>query len=144
MPLLEKNGINYYNPQVDDWYPALMAEEARAKKTAKAMLFVIDSETRGIASMVEVTEYITAGRRLVLVIKNIEDGHEIGGHKIEGNELKDLNRGRAYLADVADRYHIPVYTDVIHATIHAIKIMQDRETETHLLMRKRSTLGAGK
>jgi hypothetical protein len=144
IPLLEKNGIKYYNPQVDDWYPALMAEEAKAKKTAKCMLFVVDSLTRAIASMIEVAEYVVSGRKVVLVINKCEDGVDISGSVVTGNELKDLNRGRAYLADIADRYHVPVYWDVIHATFHAIKIMQDKEVETHLLMRKRSQLGQGK
>jgi len=140
MPLLEKNGVKYYNPQVDDWSPDLMVLEQKAKNVAKVLLFVVDGLTRAVASMVEIAELITLGRKIVLVVNNIEDGQEIDGAPVGGRELQDLNRGRAYLANLADRHEVPVYTDVIHATFHAIKIMQDKELETHMMFRKRSDL----
>jgi len=140
IPLLEKNNVPYYNPQVEEWSPDLMVKENLSKNTAKCLLFVVDGLTRAIASMIEITEYITSGRKVVLVVNNIENEQLVDGKPVTGRELKDLNRGRAYLADVADRYRIPVYADVIHATMHAIKIMQDKETDTHLMMRKLSIL----
>lgn len=115
IPLLESAGVEYYNPQVEDWSPELVAIEAAAKDEADVLLFVIDSQTRAIASMLEATEYICTGRRVVLVIDDLEAGTEITGKLIYGSELKDLNRARAYLRDVAKRHHVAVHNDVTEA-----------------------------
>lgn len=144
IPLLRKNKVPFFNPQVEDWTPELMIQEQRAKTSCKVLLFVVDGMTRSVASMVEIAELISIGRKVVLVVNDIPDGTEVDGHKVTGRELKDLNRGRAYLADVADRHNIPAYKDVIHATFHAIKIIQNQEVDTHLMLRKRSGLSPGK
>ena len=95
IPSLTKAGVSFYNPQVENWSPELVAVEAAAKKEAEVLLFVIDGQTRAIASMLEAAEYISTGRRVVLVVQNIADGTEIAGSKVTGGELKDLNRARA-------------------------------------------------
>jgi len=112
IPALENAGVSYYNPQVDDWSPELVEIEAGAKAAAACCLFVIDSQTRAIASMLEAAELITAGRSVTVVILDIEDGTEIGGQPVTGRELKDLNRARAYLRDIADRNGADVYDSV--------------------------------
>jgi len=139
VPLLQKNNVHFFNPQVDDWTPDLMVQEQNAKKNAEVLLFVVDGVTRSIASMVEIAELISIGRKLVLVINNVPEGQEVEGSVVTGREVKDLNRGRAYLADVADRHNVPVYSDVIHATIHAIKIVQGKEIDTMLMARHRTS-----
>eukprot|EP00049_Salpingoeca_infusionum_P002660 m.58726 g.58726 ORF g.58726 m.58726 type:complete len:104 (+) comp11715_c0_seq1:64-375(+) len=54
IPLLKKMELNFFNPQVDDWSPDLVAIEAKAKKDATVLLFVFDPSTRCLASLVEV------------------------------------------------------------------------------------------
>lgn len=115
IPILEAAAVSYYNPQVDDWSPELVDIEAKAKAEAATLLFVIDSQTRAIASMFEATEMIMSGRDVVLVIDPIADGTEIGGQKVTGSELKDLNRARTYLRDLAERYNVDVYPTVAEA-----------------------------
>jgi hypothetical protein len=46
IPMLEEHGILFYNPQVDDWSPELVAIEAKAKDEASILLFFIDDQTR--------------------------------------------------------------------------------------------------
>ena len=76
--------------------------EAAAKEEAKVLFFVVDRNTRGIASMVEVSraccvlllfvsdsllhalicqaaELIASGRKIVLIIQNMPKGARIGG-----------------------------------------------------------------
>ena len=68
IPAFDAAGISYYNPQVDEWHPGLMAAENHAKDTARTLMFVVDSETRGVASMIETAEHIArATARVVLV-----------------------------------------------------------------------------
>jgi len=128
MPLLESNLVSFYNPQVDDWSPELVEIEARAKEDCKVLLFVIDGKTRALASMLEASEYIGVGRRVVIVIQHVEPGTEIGGVVVGDREIKDLNRAREYLADVADRHGTPCFRikescihDAVWECIHSIK-----------------------
>ena len=54
--------------------------------------------------MLEASEYMSRGRKLVLVLQEIGSDTLIHGQRIEGRELADLNRGRAYLEEIAIRY----------------------------------------
>lgn len=77
-----------------------MLIEAIVKSNCQWLLFVIDNQTRAIASMVEASEYICAGRDVVLVVKDVDKGTQIASDTIGITQAKDLNRGRAYLVDV--------------------------------------------
>lgn len=99
MPFCEREGINYFNPQVDNWSKPLEKVEAYAKQEAGILLFVIDKETYALASMVEAAEYIGAGREVVLVMHEIQDAgaitngrtgdREVRGHPSEKSALND-------------------------------------------------------
>ena len=115
MPALDAAGITYYNPQVTDWKPELVEIEARAKEEADTLLFVVDGQTRAIASMLEAAECICDNREVVLVINDIPDGTEIAGQEVTVRELKDLNRARVYLADIAKRHGVLVFATVAEA-----------------------------
>ena len=104
IPELDAAGVAYYNPQVDDWSPELAAVETAAKATSAVLLFVVDSKTRAITAILEATEYTVAGRLVVLAVEDVPDGTVIRGQKVTGEELKDLNRARAYLRELAGRY----------------------------------------
>merc|ERR1712166_1891 len=115
IPQLEAAGTTYYNPQVDDWSPDLVEIEAQAKQHANILLFVIDAQTRALASMLEASEYIAAGRKVVLIVEEVEVGCEIAGTTCDVAEAKDLNRARSYLRDVATRHGAPVHETVVEA-----------------------------
>jgi hypothetical protein len=51
-----------------------VAIEARAKAEASSLLFVIDGQTRGLASMIEVSEYITSKRDIFVCVLDIPEG----------------------------------------------------------------------
>jgi raw len=116
MPFLEATGVAFYNPQVDDWHEGLVKLEADAKAESEILLFVIDGQTRAIASILEATEYTVAGRDVLLVIDDMVDGAEVDGEKVSGRQLKDLNRARSYLRDLASRHdNALVFEDVEQA-----------------------------
>ena len=113
IPLLEENNVDYYNPQVENWSPELMTTENYQKENAKYLLFVIDDETRAIASMIEAAHYIGLGRKVVLVIK------QVSNTTFAECEIKDLNRGRTYLHDIANQHNVIVF-DLIEPAINYI------------------------
>lgn len=112
IPVLEAAGFTFYNPQVDNWMPDLVEIEAKAKAEAENLLFVIDGQTRAIASILEATEYICSGRTVVLVVDDMQDKTVVDGQTVTGREFKDLNRARAYLRDLAKRHDVGVFPSV--------------------------------
>ena len=110
IPRLQKAKLTFYNPQVDDWSPELVDIEARAKENADILLFVIDDQTRAVASIAEAAYYIGTGRKVVLVVQKFVGYESV--YSIHPNEFKDLNRGRTYLEDFAKRHNVPLCDSV--------------------------------
>jgi hypothetical protein len=113
IPMCELHGVTYYNPQVDDWKPELVAIEAKAKEEASLLFFVIDNATRAIGSMLEAAEYIGRGRRVVLVIQEMDQAGgpvKVGKDVLPPAEVKDLTRARRFLKDVASRAGVPCFS----------------------------------
>lgn len=126
IPALNQAQVEYYNPQVDFWSEELVQVEAEKKKAASVLLFVIDSQTRAIGSMVEIAEHISAGRRVVLVVNDVTVGTIIGDAKVSVEEAKDLNRARTYLKDLASRHKIRAHSCILEATLEVISIFRLR------------------
>jgi len=125
IPALEKAKVSYFNPQVREWTEDLIGKEDEAKENAKVLLFVIDHQTRGVASMVEACEYVSLGKPTVLVIVEIAPGAVIDGEPIGPNQLKDLNRGRKYLADTARQHSVPVFDKIPDAVKQIIAMAHE-------------------
>jgi hypothetical protein len=125
IPMFAEAGISYFDPQVEDWRPDMVVVEAIVKERCAVLLFVVGSETRGVASMIEATQYMCEGRDVVLVLSDVKDGEEISGEKVAKNEAKDLNRGRAYIADVAKKWLIPTFVNVQDACQHIVHLILD-------------------
>ena len=53
--MCRKNGLSYFNPQLKHWNLRYMPIEVQAKENAHYLLYVISSESRAAASMVEVS-----------------------------------------------------------------------------------------
>lgn len=56
IPLLEKAGISYFNPVVDDWTPECQEEERRQKQLCNIHLYVITKEMTGSFSIAEAVD----------------------------------------------------------------------------------------
>lgn len=125
IPILESAGVDYFNPQlgVGEWTPAHMEIEAVAKDSASVWLFVVTAETRGVASLVEAAYRIGTGKKIALVVVDLEPDSVMDGEALSKAEVKDLNRGRAYLREVAEMTGIPVFKDIAEATKHAIQLL---------------------
>lgn len=127
IPRLTRAGITFYNPQVDDWHEGLVKLENDAKANADVLLFVIDNVTRAVASIAEAAFYIGKGRKVVLVVQTFMDGDfmvnglETGNGILKG-EMKDLNRGRTYITDIAKQSGVPVFGTVDEAVEYIVTL----------------------
>nr|XP_046914773.1 uncharacterized protein LOC124495438 isoform X2 [Dermatophagoides farinae]XP_046914774.1 uncharacterized protein LOC124495438 isoform X2 [Dermatophagoides farinae] len=128
MPELKKKCLTYYNPQVDHWGPELIEMESYAKQNSDVLFFVVDNQTRAIASMIEVAFIAASSRKLILVIIDLEPWSEqttIGDDHICKEEYEYLRRGRQYLRDIVEREEIPIFCDISKALRSAIQILDE-------------------
>lgn len=72
--------LYFYPQQVDDWSMELVEVEHRAKAAARALLFVLDSETRAVAACVEAAHLAAAPKDLLLVLRPYTR-HQTIGHE---------------------------------------------------------------
>eukprot|EP00002_Diphylleia_rotans_P007836 TRINITY_DN1750_c0_g1_i2.p1 TRINITY_DN1750_c0_g1~~TRINITY_DN1750_c0_g1_i2.p1 ORF type:complete len:532 (-),score=128.02 TRINITY_DN1750_c0_g1_i2:539-2134(-) len=124
MPMLSQSSITYYNPQVDDWYPELMELERKAKDSCAVLLYSIDNQTRAIASMLEVAEFLGYSRRLVLALQDIKEGTPIQDSVIKGAELVELNSARQMVANLATLNQVEIFMDIESATRYTASLFQ--------------------
>ena len=66
-------GVSYFNPQVPNWNTKLIPIEHEAKENCAVLLFVIGTETLGVASLVEVSHYIGRRRQVVLCLSRFTE-----------------------------------------------------------------------
>ncbi|XP_026829658.1 uncharacterized protein LOC105275310 isoform X3 [Ooceraea biroi] len=120
IPTLQNLGITYYNPQVSQWGPELIAQEYEAKQTARILLFVIDNQTRNSAGIIEAAQLAaTRGESLVLVIYPYRQGQTILGEAVSTQEYYDLMNGLLVLQYLMERQRIPIFESVsvaLHCT----------------------------
>ncbi|XP_028050579.1 uncharacterized protein LOC105833366 isoform X8 [Monomorium pharaonis] len=91
IPTLQSLGITYYNPQVSQWGPELIAQEYEAKQTARILLFVIDNQTRNSAGIIEAAQLAaTRSESLVLVIYPYRQGQTILGETVSTQKLREI------------------------------------------------------
>lgn len=128
IPALEAAGVTYYDPQlgIGEWTQASEEADMRAKDAAEVLLFVINEETRGVATVGEAAYCLGAGQPLALVVTDIGEKDIIDGRTLSAAERDDLNRGRLFIRTIAQRAGVPVFTDVGSATRHAIDLVHAR------------------
>lgn len=132
IPMLEAAGIHFFNPQVGvgEWTPELQKQEAKAKAAAAVWLFVISNESRGVASLVEAAYRIGSGGKIALAVLDMDADTMIDDSYLSLPEVKDLNRGRAYLREIAEAHGCQVFQDVRSATEHAIQLAHELENRS--------------
>jgi hypothetical protein len=149
IPMLDGAHVKYFNPQVDEWFEELIQIETRAKETAKIVLMVIDNLTRSIVCINEAVEYICRGRRVVVVVQDIEPGTAVDGKTLTPSELGDLNGARECLRSLARRKEahgsdVHLYPDVMSATDAVITWVTNGDLPRHApevpRLRKRSSI----
>ena len=124
IPALEAAGVSYYNPQLGpgEWTPARLTEETEAKANSAVLLFVINAESRGVASLAEAAFFLGRGRPIALVVSDIGEADSIDGERLGAAERKDLNRGRIFVRSMAQEAGVDVFADVESAVEQAIRL----------------------
>ena len=100
IPHFKSQGITFYNPQQGNqshqittnhlvaakWVPEMIELEHQAKVTSHILFYVVNEQTRNVASMIEVCQFAGNNRRLVVVL-NPYPGPD---HAINGEQLSKV------------------------------------------------------
>lgn len=124
IPHFRKHAISYVNPQLPQWSTRYIPIEAALKDTCRLLLYVITAETRAITSMLEAGHFIGQGCNVVLVIQHLSEGTHVDGALLSPTAIRDYNRARSYLSDLANRDGVPVFDKVeeaVKAVVHKLK-----------------------
>ncbi|XP_061398142.1 uncharacterized protein LOC133333848 [Musca vetustissima] len=100
--------------------------------SSRVLLFVITNETRSLAPMTLAAHCIGLMYNVVLAVQMLPDDCVIGNEKLTPTAIKDYNRGRSYLIDLAKRQGVPVFDDIkaaLECTVEKIQSYNSRRYE---------------
>ncbi|CAH1282778.1 unnamed protein product [Diabrotica balteata] len=142
IPLIKEHGLKYYNPALregecytyngcdeDKYIRSNSSDVLDWKKgldKSKVLLIVITNDTRSMTSIILAAFYLGLNKDMVLCIQNLPDDCMIGNETLTKNAVKDYNRARVYLSDLANRKQVPVFDNITKAVECAIEKCKSR------------------
>ncbi|XP_058058279.1 uncharacterized protein LOC131209270 [Anopheles bellator] len=125
-PLLQRHNVSYYVSALHESFSCSEEEPSGQQRdpqhtlrydvamidACRIVIFAITNETRSLAPMTMAAHYIGLGYNVVLCVQMLTSNEgSPTAHKstLSSSAIKDYNRGRAYLIDLANRHGIPVY-----------------------------------
>lgn len=86
-----------------------MGDELRAAKSkARVLLYAVTGHAPGVGKLLEALQAMEDGRRVVLVLENVQPSAEFAGDKYCGLTVADLDRARSFVLEVASSLHVKV------------------------------------
>nr|CAH7718390.1 unnamed protein product [Callosobruchus chinensis] len=128
VPLIEKHGLTYCNPAVreDGTLSYLKRDVLEWKKVMDAsriVLMYITRDSRSMTSIILAVYHMGLNKdNLVLCVESLpEDSCAIHDETLSKNAVKDYNRARVYLTDLAKRKQVPVFENITDAVQCAVE-----------------------
>lgn len=90
IPFLEKQGVEYFNPVVDNWTPECQAEEERQKKICDVHLYLITPFISGYFSIAEAIQSSMDPTKRTIFTFIPEDGNPEQPTKFTQSQIKSL------------------------------------------------------
>jgi len=126
IPHFKSQDITFYNPQQANWVPEMIELEHQAKVTSQILFYVINEQTRNVASMMEVCQYAGSNRKLIVVLNPYPGpDHQINGEKLTKAEYEDLQSAMETVQDLIERQSIPVFNNIRVALNCTTKVLKE-------------------
>ena len=136
IPAYEKEDIEYFNPQVEDWNPALAKAEAHHLANDDIILFPILSETYGLGSLGEIGFSISQAMRfdnrrdfVFLIDRDVDESLKLENEILAKESVKQraLNIEHINQMNLPNVYLVDTIEEMIEVSIalySSNKIMQ--------------------
>jgi hypothetical protein len=135
IPALQKYNISYTSTSTNG-YVVLdnknvtdqdVLDWKQAMDSSQVLLFYVTADTRSLTTMILAAHYIAVEKDMVLCIQPLpEDNCVVGNETLSDQAIKDYNRGRVYVTDMAKRKQIPVFEDIAEAVQCVVNKFQSR------------------
>jgi len=126
IPHFKGKDITFYNPQQANWSPEMIELEHQAKVTSQILFYVLNDQTRNVASMIEVSQYAGSNRRLIVVLNPYPGPHHtINGEQLTKAEYEDLTHSMETVQDLIERQGIPVFSNIKVALACTTKVLKE-------------------
>lgn len=99
--------------------------------SSRVLLFVITNKTRSLAPMTLAAHCIGLGYNVVLCVQMLPERCTIGHDLLTPSAIKDYNRGRSYLIDLAKRQEIPYFNEIqpaLRCAIDKVRVCKSRNS----------------
>ena len=151
IPILNQQNLSY--PNSTNGYEILdnkivtdydVLQWKQMMDNSKVILFVITNDSRSLTTMILAAHYIAIGKNMVLCVQQLpEENCHVGNEtvsiiligwivakyccvQLSEQAIKDYNRGRVYVVDMAKRKQIPVFEDIREAVQCVVSKVQSR------------------
>ncbi|XP_063909208.1 uncharacterized protein LOC135126914 isoform X2 [Zophobas morio] len=134
IPILNQQNLSY--PNSTNGYEILdnkivtdydVLQWKQMMDNSKVILFVITNDSRSLTTMILAAHYIAIGKNMVLCVQQLpEENCHVGNETLSEQAIKDYNRGRVYVVDMAKRKQIPVFEDIREAVQCVVSKVQSR------------------
>lgn len=140
IPYFQSRSVSFYNPQVTEWTPDLVELEHRAKELAPLLFFVIDHDTRALASIIEVCYLAARGRSIIVVMSPMHDKNltkfiqqkAVNDAKDDEGDYENACEGRETLRQLLRSINVPIFESVRLALECAAFILEStKQTVAH-------------
>ncbi|XP_068910859.1 uncharacterized protein raw isoform X6 [Tenebrio molitor] len=135
IPALQKYNISYTSTSTNG-YVVLdnknvtdqdVLDWKQAMDSSQVLLFYVTADTRSLTTMILAAHYIAVEKDMVLCIQPLpEENCVVGNETLSDQAIKDYNRGRVYVTDMAKRKQIPVFEDIAEAVQCVVNKFQSR------------------
>ncbi|KAK3920243.1 Fumipyrrole biosynthesis protein C [Frankliniella fusca] len=112
IPLLKNHGLKYIMPPSSQWTKQMLHSSVDLADRSRVLLFVITNTSRSLAELCMVAYCIGLGFDVVLYIELLTEQSVINGKELTKSAVKDYNRGRMYLRDLAVREGVPLFDSI--------------------------------
>lgn len=130
----QKEGIEFFNPQVDDWNEAFAVEEARHLAEDAVILFPITSETYACGSLAESGFSIAQALRLddrrdviVMIDQKLDENLDDAVARKESLRARSLVKQHLKKQRLQNVYVVDTLEEMLEVSITLYKIAKERE-----------------
>ncbi|ENN72679.1 hypothetical protein YQE_10776, partial [Dendroctonus ponderosae] len=120
---------NSYNEQESGVLQTNVSEWKDEISACEVALFVITNDTRSLTSMILAAHYIGIGKNVILSMEQLNSEHcVVANETLTKIAIKDYNRARTYLRDLAERRDVPVFDNVEEAVTCVVLKLSSKST----------------